>query len=342
MAPAQLALAGVSAEPDIAYIVHKTTALVVQQTIDIPRILIVPTGEVSAGFHAFSLDTSSIHYQPVDRDLLIQHLRTHEQGTLSFGDRGAQEQRLEDYLVRGLMDFDDISYDDHADLLYDLAGQMVKHLLSYLSAEDARNVLIYHQKQLVAFIHAQMQAHHWEKAPGYDVVVSKGFMALKPSAFTAAATDAVHDFRQTVQDRTRIAQMLFGGFQRCLYPIQKFQSDSERRLAIILDRDALKWFKPARGQFQLYYKLGTDHLEYQPDFVAETVDCIYMLEAKARNDLHDVEVQSKKDAAVQWCSHATRHAVSNGGKPWQYLLIPHDAIAENMTIAGLTSSCRVD
>src|SRR5262249_40831078 len=50
--PAQIALTGVSAEPDIAYIVHKSTALVVQQTIDIPRILVVPTGEVSAGVHA--------------------------------------------------------------------------------------------------------------------------------------------------------------------------------------------------------------------------------------------------------------------------------------------------
>jgi type III restriction enzyme len=45
--------------------------------------------------------------------------------------------------------------------------------------------------------------------------------------------------------------------------------------------------------------LGTEHLEYQPDFVAETMDGIYMLEAKARNDLHDVEVRAKKDAAVQ-------------------------------------------
>ena len=203
-------------------------------------------------------------------------------------------------------------------------------------------MLIYHQKQLVAFIHEQMQEHHWEKATGYDVVVSKGFTELKPSAFTTTATDTMHDFRQTVQERTRIAQMLFGGFQRCLYTNQKFQSDSERKLAIILDREALKWFKPARGQFQLYYKLGPDHLEYQPDFVAETIDHIYMLEAKARNDLHDVEVQSKKDAAVQWCSHATRHAVSNGGKPWQYLLIPHDVITENMTLAGLASQCRVD
>ena len=136
--------------------------------------------------------------------------------------------------------------------------------------------------------------------------------------------------------------MLFSGFQRCLYSIQKFQFDSERKLAIILDREAFKWFKPARGQFQMYYKLGADHLEYQPDFVAETVDSIYMLEAKARNDLHDVEVQAKKDAAVQWCKHATHHAVSHGGRPWKYLLIPHDAITENMTIAGLASQFHFD
>jgi len=343
VAAAQLELvAGISEKPDIAYIVHKTTSLIVQHTIDIPRILVVPKGEVSSGFHPFQLETSSIHYQPVDRDLLIQHLRTHDQETLSFGASGPQEQRLEDYLVRGLIDFDDISYDDHADLLYDLAGQMVKHLLSYLSAEDTRNVLLYHQQQLVAFIHAQMQAHHWEKATGYEVEVRKGFTELKSSAFTTTATDTMHDFRQTVQDRTRIAQMIFGGFQCCLYPSQKFQSDTERRLAIILDREALKWLKPARGQFQMYYKSGADHLEYQPDFVAETADGIYMLEAKARNDMYDVEVQAKKDAAVQWCRHATQHAVSNGGKPWQYLLIPHDAITENMTIAGLASQFRID
>jgi len=136
--------------------------------------------------------------------------------------------------------------------------------------------------------------------------------------------------------------MLFSGFQRCLYSIQKFQSDSERKLAIILDREALKWFKPARGQFQIYYKLGADHLEYQPDFVAETANCIFMLEAKARNDMQDVEVQAKKDAAVQWCSHATSHAVSHGGKPWEYSLVPHDAIWENMTLAGLANQFRVN
>ena len=152
--PSQQALPGMAPTPNIASVVAKTAQLVVQQSIDIPRILVVPKGEVTIGFHAFRLDCSNINYQPVERDLLIQHLRTHEQETLSFGGRMQPEQRFEDYVVRGLVDFDDISYDEHSDLLYDLAGQLAKHLRSYLSEEDTRNVLMYHQKPLAAFVHA--------------------------------------------------------------------------------------------------------------------------------------------------------------------------------------------
>ena len=340
IAPMQQELAGVAEAPDVAEVVQKMSDFVVQQTIDIPRILVIPKG-VTTGFHPFKLDVTGINYQPVERDLLIQHLRTHEQETLGFGGSLQQELRIEDYLVRGLMDFDDISYDEHADLLYDLAGQMVKHLQSYLSEEDVRNVLIYHQKQLAAFIHAQMQAHHWEKAADYEVVVSKGFTELKDSAFTKLDGEPVQDFRQTVQDKGKIAQIVFGGFKRCLYQKQKFQSDTERKLAVILDRESSKWFKPALGQFQIFYKSGADHLEYQPDFVAETKDCIYMLEPKMRKEMDDVEVLAKKDAAIKWCSHATNHAKTSGGKPWKYVLIPHDAIAENMTIAGLVGQFAV-
>jgi len=340
--PSQQALPGMAPAPNVATVVAKTAQLVVQQSIDIPRILVVPKGEVTTGFHAFTLDCSNINYQPVERDLLIQHLRTHEQETFSFGGQMQPEQRLEDYLVRGLVDFDDISYDEHSNLLYDLAGQLIRHLRSYLSEEDTRNVLIYHQKPLAAFAHAQMQEHQWEKAAGYDVVVSKGFTDLKPSAYTAREGEPVQDFRQTVDDRSRISQMLFGGFQRGLYSVQKFDSDTERRLAVILDRDSHKWFRPASGQFQISYKLGVSQHDYQPDFVAETADCIYMLEPKAKNEMSTPEVLAKKEAAVIWCTRATTHTLSNGGKPWRYVLVPHDVIAENMTLAGLVKQFGVD
>ncbi len=75
-----------------------------------------------------------------------------------------------------------------------------------------------------------------------------------------------------------MSRYLFGGFSRCLYPTQKFQSDAERKLAVILERESLKWFKPAKGQFQLFYQSGIEHLEFQPDFVAETRQAIYILE----------------------------------------------------------------
>ncbi|WP_287128336.1 hypothetical protein [Candidatus Cyanaurora vandensis] len=119
-----------------------------------------------------------------------------------------------------------------------------------------------------------------------------------------------------------MAKYLFTGFTKCLYPVQKFDSDAERKLALILERDTLKWFKPAKGQFQIFYRLGVTQAEYQPDFVAETTEGIYMLEPKMRKELDQPTVRAKQAAAVQWCSHASDHATVYGGKPWQYVLIP--------------------
>jgi type III restriction enzyme len=145
------------------------------------------------------------------------------------------------------------------------------------------------------------------------------------------------DFHQPPPDLGHIERYLFTGFSRCLYTEEKFQSDTEHRLAVILDRDSLRWFKPARDQFQIYYRDGADQLGYQPDFVAETTEVICMLESKAKRQLDDRVVLAKKDAAVKWCERATNHNHTNGGKPWKYALIPHDAIADNMTLAGLVS-----
>ena len=41
------------------------------------------------------------------------------------------------------------------------------------------------------------------------------------------------------------------------------------------------------------------------------------------------------ESAVKWCGHASDHATSYEGKPWKYLLIPHDLIADNMSLTGL-------
>jgi type III restriction enzyme len=312
---------------DLSTVVAQAAEIVSGNIIDIPRIAVVPTGEVTVGFRPFSLDLHGLHLQPGERELVIHNLHTNEQDTLS-SEVGIVEQRLEDYIVYALVDFDDIDYMAHADLLYDLAGQMVRHLLSYLSEDEARSVLDRDRRLIANEIHAQMMAHFWEKAPGYEVLVSRGFTALKSCNYTATAKNPVHSYRETVEDKTRIKQMIFGGFSKCLYPLQKFESDSERRFAVILERNADKWFRPAKGQFQVYYKSGAEQPEYVPDFVAETTDKIYMAETKARADLSDADVLAKAEAAITWCRHATEYAQANDAKPWVYLLIPHDEINE--------------
>ena len=317
--------------PDIAALVAQATQILVDNTIDIPRITVQPGGEVSSGFHPFTLDTSGLHLQPGEREILIQNLHTNAQSSLSAG-LGIKEKRPEDYIVHALMDFDDIDYFSQSELLYDLAGQMVAHLHSYLSADEALDVLDKNRRLIAKHIHAQMMAHFWEKATAYEVKVSRGFSALKPCHYTVNAGEPVHPVRETPKDVSRIRQMLFGDFQKCLYPLQKFDSDTERRFAVILERDAEKWFKPAKGQFQIYYQLGAVQAEYIPDFVAETDDVILMVETKKRDELKSDEVQAKATAAARWCQQASDYAASVGGKPWHYLLLPHDEITEALRL----------
>lgn len=53
--------------------------------------------------------------------------------------------------------------------------------------------------------------------------------------------------------------------------------------------------------------------------------------------MEDPVVLAKKEAAVKWCANASDHARTCGGKPWRYVLIPHNEIVENMTLEALTA-----
>jgi len=252
--PTQGELTGIAEPVDVAAIVEKTTAAYIEHTIDIPRITVVPSGEVTVGYKDFDLDCSSVRFPPVAKDLLIQRLTDNQRFRIVSGDGVVQEARLEDYIVRGLIDKDDISYDDHAVLLYKLAGQLVRHLQSYLPTEDdVRNVLQYNQSELVRLVHTQMNQHYIEKATEYQVTMSKGFQTLTSSSAEIELGKSARDFRQPVEEKLLIRGMVFGGFKKCLYPAQKFDSDTERRFATILedDADVVKWLKPPKDVLKI-------------------------------------------------------------------------------------------
>ncbi len=327
---------------DWTRIVQETVRILKENSIQIPRITVVPTDDHTTGFSPFDLDTSKIPDTPVAQDVLLQYLSDNRRAELKGNARHWKVEDLpEDYIVNGMLDFDDIDYDENADLLYGLASQVVEYLKhKNRSDDDVDNILRYHERTICGNIHAQMGEHFWEKSAGLKPTLIKGWMALKDCPYNAEEGSESVNFRQEPASKRDIRRYVYSGFEKCLYPFQKFDSDSERRFSEILESDSTvqKWFKPATQQFQLYYKYGIQsERSYEPDFVVETKDRKYLVEVKAENEINDPEVQAKADAGKLFCEQASEHAKSVGSKPWAYILIPDTAVASNMSIEGLAS-----
>lgn len=339
----QGSLEGVVDLPDTDAIADAVIAATIEHTIDIPEIVVVPTGDVTFGFHDLDLKgLESVRKQPISDRILIRDLRTDVQRELARAVEGATEERLEDYIVRHLIAFDEVDYDEHADLLYKLAGQVIAHLRSYLDTpEDVENVALGHGKDFADFIFMQMKEQLWETPAEYRANVTRGFRVLEAQHF-AIQNDKLRDYRQQATPLSATKSFLFHGFSKCVYPYQRFHSDAERRFAELIDREfeksVVRWIKPGSKQFRIEYLRGE---EYEPDFVVETDTEKLIVEIKAKSELDDVTVEAKSRAAVTWIKHANEHAKSTGGKRWSYLVVPDSALDQSATLSGLASTCRV-
>ena len=236
-----------------------------------------------------------------------------------------------------LVDKPDVNYDDHADLLYKLAGQVVARLRTYLPDEDAvRNVLQFYERQIGESVHAQLADHFWEEAVGYEPRVSAGFEPLPPQASTANRGEPVRDFKLAVPNASQIRSMRFGWFSKSIYAEARFDSETERRMAVIIDtaNEVVKWARLAGPPPRIDWGHGA---AYKPDFVVETLDRKFLVETKAANEMDDPEVLAKAEAATTWCRHASEYAVQHGGKAWTYLLIPDAEVTAAATFPGLVA-----
>jgi type III restriction enzyme len=153
----------------------------------------------------------------------------------------------------------------------------------------------------------------------------------------AAHGERERPFREPVDDPQRIRGMIFGGFSRCLCDKQKFDSDSERRMAVVLESDPTrpKWFRPTGDDIRIYLSHGEG--QYEPDFVAENAEKKYIIEVKRAAEMDDPDVQGKAEAGALWCARASEAS----GSRWVYLLVPHDQISDASTLAGLEARFAV-
>jgi len=325
---------------DIARIVAKVAAQVTAGTIEIPEIVVLPDSNVTFTFGNFDLrNLDQIAFRPLSDEITIVKLRTEERSYIHRSMAAVKQDRLEDYLVGQLFAYSEVDYDAHADLLYKLAGQIVGRLRSYLVDDsEVEKVLLDHGKALAAFVFGQMMEHYQETDTTYRVRVERGFQVLKRQHFNQPTGYAPQDFTIAVRPLIETRRRVFVGFSKCCYDMQSFQSDDERRFAVLIDSPSessvTRWVKPGRGQFVIEYRRGE---RYEPDFVVETLTEKLICEVKARRDLDDLDVLVKAKAARTWVHYANEHARQTGGKPWRYVLIPHDAVLENATLAGLAA-----
>ncbi|MBV5329791.1 MAG: DEAD/DEAH box helicase family protein [Chlorobium sp.] len=326
-----------SAQPDLyeADIIAKieevyqaTVDEFILHVIEIPRISILQSDEVESGYKDFDLSVTNLSFQSVAEEILIQYLNRKENSQqVLIGKFGDNADKPENLILNELINYSDIDYDSQSELLQKLVGQALLKLRSNLNNEEnLLNVVKYHKRDIAAFIYSQMKPQFYCNAASYEEPVVLPFTKIESHNLTKIHSDDLHDYNETITPVSAIPQKVFSGFQKACHSLYKFDSKAEKDFAVNIehDSDVCKWLRPAPKQFKIYW----DHNArmYEPDFVVETQNTIYLTEIKALNEMADPEVLQKAKAAKLYCEHASNHNALHGGKAWKYLLIPHNEI----------------
>ncbi len=304
--------------------------------IEIPRIMIQQSDEVKSGFRDFDLDVKNLNFQPVSEEILVKKLREQDNGLdIIIGKGRIVLDSPENIIVNELINYSEIDYDEQADLLFKLAGEAVEKFRTYLDNDNVENVVQFHKKEIGRYIFSQMMEHFYFEAPVYQKPVIKPFSQIEEYNFSKYTKDSIHHYTETILPTNSIPSKVFSGFRKSCHNLCKFDSKTEKDFAIILEQDTtvLKWLRPAQKQFKIYWK--NNSRQYHPDFVVETGSTIYMVETKKEGDIETADVREKSEAALLYCQNATGFTAQHGGKPWKYILIPHNAVMVNMSFETL-------
>ena len=325
---------GLKAE-DLESVVEKAIETCVQELTDkvipIPQTVVQPFTEVKQGFTEFTLNTSSMNWHPSDDTLLGTEL---QEGGKTFemeSDHSAMAKvdTAENEIVRHIIVHDNVDYASCSDLIYSLVNEAKQHFLSYLTDEETEKVMRDRQKTIADIIYNQMNEHFYHEEINFLASKMRPFSRIETGFGGKFKSDEIYDLRANIP-AGEVRSKVFNGFTKACHTLYKFDSGTERDFAIVLENDksVLKWMRPSAKQFGIYYGSGgISH--YEPDFVVETADKIYMIETKASNELKSNPVIQKAKAAKVYCQAVTDWNAENGGKPWEYVLIPHNEVRIN-------------
>lgn len=312
-----------------------------KQIIEIPRMDLVQ-GDAHAFFEDFDLDTSVFKFKALEEEIIrISLANQAEVETLRATSSGNYGNPINNIIVE-LLNFSDVDYDDNAELLNKLAKQAFSAIeASNTDEKDMKKAVFQFKKTIAERIYIQMKNHFRMVYKNYEKPNVLPFTKILPHNFSAYANNGFKDYREKITPVSHVTKYVYRGFEKACHIEYKFDSNTEKELAYILENDktVLKWLRPASNQFHIYW--DNNSKRYEPDFVVETEEAIYMIEPKSKDKMSDADVIQKADAAKTYCKYATEHNLEHGGKPWYYLLIPHDDINTSTSLNYLISKYKI-
>ena len=331
---------GLGVRPDdvnIEVVVKTLSTAVCDKVIDVPRILLQPKGETTVTYDDVPMSVEGLRFLLPEHDIVVQELQSRVRERIAVG-LPATETRIEDYVVRILIDEPDLDYDTHADLLYRRTGEAIATIRTYESdAARLHDLVAFHARSIAGKVAAHLRVYRRELPADYEPVVKDGWVKSVGRTRTAARDEPLTSYRPPVAQKSRIRQMRFVGFRRCLFSEVQFESDGERRFSVLLEdeRDAsIRWFRPGLQDIRIFWSAER---QYQPDFIVETANERLLVEIKAPGEIDSSEVQAKARAAKLWCKHASEHTAKHDKKAWRYLLLPDEAVQFTTTLSGLVA-----
>ena len=313
---------------EIQPVINAVVKEYIQNTIEIPRV-VIEQPQATAVFHPFDLNTSEgFSFPELDNEIIRMGLTNHEVETLLAISSGYHNDPTKE-IVAQLMNYDDVDYDENAELLFHLSTQAVDAVKRQTTAEKEVSEKVARFKHVIAKrIYEQMKGHFTLEKKGYANSRVLPFVALLPQYLNEDGVFGYYDYWLPFpkDKKSLVKKYIFRGFMKSYYTQYKFDSTTELDFSCLLENDdkVLRWLRPVPNQFRIYWDNGTH--QYEPDFVVETADNIYMVETKAEKDMDDYDVQEKKKAAIEYCTIVSKTTA----KPWKYVLIPHTAISRTM------------
>ena len=305
--------------------------------IPIPHITVTDSGLPEYHFADFDLDLEPFTHTVTGEDILIQNLedqgdRLHIKG--SAIDFDAYNPLAE--IMNCLCEKSEIDYRRSAALLQKLVTQVCSHYRNKYSENGMRNIVMMNKKDIADKIHSQLMQHFYCEESFLEEKVSLVQPYNLEQAYNYSTASRFFDsYDKDIQS------VVFTGIKKGVFEEAKFDSKPELILARIMEQDQTvqKWLRPAKKEFDLQYNGGK---HYEPDFVAETSSCIYLIEVKGEDKQDTPDVIAKKNRAVRYCKTVSEWSTAHKGKPWKHLFIPSMQISPSASFTRLAKTYTIE